>query len=132
MALTYNLTNIKNFDTVCYFTNENGENELRPLTHALIFGSMLVEMPEITEENCVEFFGRITIMARLYDAFLQEQDTETGFIRPKPYTLEMIRSHIGLKTNASNYSRKEWLKVAAKKMQNELDRLVREYASIEV
>lgn len=123
MALTYDLRNISNFETVCFRTTDSGETELKPLTHALIFGSVLVDMREITDENCGEFLARITLMSRLYDCFLQVQDTETGAITNKPYTIEMIRSHIGLKTNAGNLTRKEWLKVAAKKMQSELERI---------
>ena len=123
MSLNYNLTNIPDHESICY-REINGETHLAPLTTSLIFSTMLIDMDSITEENAVEFLARCEMAARIYDAFLQMQNTDTGEIINKHYTLEMIRSHIGLKTNANNYTRKQWLKDLPKRIEAEMNRII--------
>ena len=94
MSLNFNLTKIKNSKTVCYRPVEDGDYEMHPVTHAIIFATMAIGMGEITEKNHEEFFDRISKWEKVGGAFLQD-----GNGKPRKLTIEDIEKHIGLTTN---------------------------------
>tara|TARA_X000001382_G_scaffold99611_1_gene74082 strand:- start:595 stop:969 length:375 start_codon:yes stop_codon:yes gene_type:complete len=93
MALNYDLGDIKDYETLCYYERE-GETHLHPNTEHLIWGCMSVDMPVISEKNCDEFFLRCQMVAA---AWLYTND--------KSYmdriSFKNIHDHIGLRTNVS-------------------------------
>ena len=88
--------------------------QMRTELNLLILLSMNIGMNEITEKNYLKFFGRIDMFQRLSgNGFLTEEVIDhkgNKTIKKKLYTLDMIKEFIGLKTNASTLTAKEYLK----------------------
>lgn len=97
MSLNYSLTNIANWEKTCFA----GDN-MKATTDALIWLTMFVGMDHITAKNAVEFFVRVEMFERLFGAMRVKR------FRGKPkqvfMTLEEVKQHIGLETNAGRLS----------------------------
>lgn len=103
MSLNYDLGNIANYEEVC-FTGKPDQREMSPVTHALIFATMSVDIGRITEKNYLEFYSRAKFVAALFGSTLYETD-EQGKCRERNFTIEEIRAHIGLRTNVIDKTR---------------------------
>jgi hypothetical protein len=107
MSLNWNLEAIPNRSEVCWI-GEGESATMNPVTHSLIFATMSIGIPEITEANAAEFFVRL----QLLDRWQWPNEPQT--------TYENVKAHIGLKTNAyqskgrakgsNDESRAAWLK----------------------
>jgi len=97
MALNWNLYAIKNKEDVCY--PGNGDH-LNPLTEGLIWATPLVGFGKITEENAEEFYHRLQFVT-----WTLKVETDI--------TLTTIREHIGLKTNVTDMSWNQFIKMVA-------------------
>lgn len=104
MALHFDLTGIADFDNVC-FEPDGKDRRMKPRSDSLIWASMFVGIDKITEKNYQEFYTRLSIHERLFGAMLRKASvpeevnvavTHTDL----PCTLEEVRQHIGLSTNA--------------------------------
>lgn len=93
MALTWNAEKVKGW-------KDKGER----VTDAVIYMTMLVGINEITDENAEEFFARVSLNEKLFGAALTKGGKE------RPLTLEDIRGHIGLRTNAATMTRTQFNK----------------------
>lgn len=91
------------------FDYRKGDRLMSPITNALIWGTMFVDMGQITEENVDEFYARTVLQEKLSGAYLTETDDE-GNHKPRYITYEDVRNHIGLRTNVSFVKRAQWLK----------------------
>lgn len=105
MSLNWNLTAIADYETLC-FIGEGEERRLNPVTDALIWYTLTVDIGQLTEKSFEEFFARMVI----YDALRGPLLWEAGGYRS--ITREELRQHIGLNTNASFKvgARGPWLK----------------------
>jgi len=108
MSLDYELGEIANYKEVCY-TGEPGERKMSPVTHALIFRTMGVDIGHITEKNYLEFYTRAKFVAALFGSNLMEADEHGGY-KERDFTLEEIRAHIGLGTNVIDKTRAYFVK----------------------
>lgn len=99
MSLSFDLTNVKDYEEVCFEETENGR-EQRAVTQALIFHAMGAGIGEITEETANEFYARVNAREKLHGPMVHTPDDEdpTGW---SPYfiTREDVEAHIGLTTN---------------------------------
>ena len=95
MSLDYELGNIANYKEVCY-TGEPGQRKMSPVTHALIFITMSVDIGRITEKNYLEFYTRAKFVGALHGQSY--------------FTVEEIRAHIGLHTNVADKTRAYFVK----------------------
>lgn len=85
MALNWDTRNVKDW-----------EKKTGALADMMIWLTMFVGINEITEKNSSEFFRRVSFLEKINGAFLSYNK------KPKPITLEDVRSFIGLSTNASS------------------------------
>ena len=91
MSLNYRLPK-----TDYEFTLQEGERTiLKPATHALVFSTMFTGINTITEKNVQQVFERVVIFQKVFGAISYIGD-EPVFI-----TLQDVKDHIGLSTNAS-------------------------------
>ena len=97
MPLHWNLKNIKNYEDVCFYTDDSGLKNMEPLTNQFIWLTMFVDIGEITEENAAQFYARVSLLEKLNGAFMWEEDT------PYFITYEDVKKHIGLSTNVYGY-----------------------------
>lgn len=92
MALTYDLTGIKNWSELCF----HEDRVFKVRSENIIFITLGVEMGEITEKNLDEFYWRIKVWARALG---------TDF----KITKGELALHIGLKTNVKTITKKQFL-----------------------
>ena len=108
MPLTWNVENIINYKTVCWIeTGEQREDgtpktRLNPVTEALIWNSIAIDIGEITHDNASEVYARTRIMEQINGPLMIRDG------KPSPITTEEIEAHVGLTVNVSFKSRKEW------------------------
>lgn len=100
MALHWN---IKDCDqSACW----NAEGNMTSTCEAMIWATMLVGINEITEKTVHEFAYRLEFDRRLCGTFKSSDD--------KPVSVEALRPFIGLKTNASTWTRLQFEKKTSK------------------
>jgi hypothetical protein len=99
MALTTDLTRIKNRETVC-FTGEGDSRRWTNTTQNIAFLTMTADIGEITAKNAEEFYCRICLISALYG---DPSDTPYGV------SIEDIEAHIGLCTNVVTITRAKFL-----------------------
>jgi hypothetical protein len=104
MSLNWDTKNVENGSEVCFITatvdwpmdgTKKGDRLLNPVTSALIWHSLNTGIGTITAENADEVYARISFIEQVYGPSLSTQDG------PKAITIEDVRQHVGLYTNAS-------------------------------
>lgn len=103
MALEWKVDQIRNYMTVCWI-GEGDERRMNPVTHALIFNAMAIDMGEITADNAAEVYARTRIMEAINGTLLQKGGESVAI------TFDDIQAHIGLWCNVSYKSRLDWAK----------------------
>jgi len=104
MSLDWNISKIKNSQKVC-FNTVGDDIKLAGLTKTLIFATMSIGLPVITDENVTEFFKRCHVYERVNGCWrygvpeVAEHGPEPVYITPGE-----VRQHIGLRTNAERLS----------------------------
>lgn len=97
MSLNWNMKAVKDFDSI---KDDNAINEV------MIFATMIVGIPRITEKNAKEFYQRVNLMELINGAHLSRDG------QPRYITQEDVDARIGLTTNASEFSRAElWRRI---------------------
>jgi hypothetical protein len=99
MALNWNLEKVKDYKELL---EENGEF-VGPYG-TIILATMIVGMNQITEKNHEQFYERIHLVEKVNGTFFY-MSREPIFI-----TLEDISRLIGLRTNASNKTKAQFIK----------------------
>lgn len=94
MGLSWNISKVNNYEEL---TEENEWNK----TESIIFYTMLIGMPGISESNCAEFYSRIHLYERLFGSILYSVDENNNRV-DFPITFGDIERRIGLNTNASS------------------------------
>ena len=107
MALTWNVSAVVNCDEVC-FTEVDGKRTIRATTETLIWSTMIVGLNSITEKTAMEFYTRISLYERIFGALRSVWEEGKDIPTSKPITLEEVRAHIGLGTNANNETNAAW------------------------
>lgn len=100
MSLNFDLTRIKDYETVCWKINEQGERYMDPVTNALIWYTMTLDLGEILPRNVDEWYIRMWINDKLFGPL-----ASTG----KPITLDELMTHQGLRTNVVTRTRNQWM-----------------------
>ena len=125
MALTWDLTGIKDAKELCWVpSNEEGKVELRAVTHTLIWASMLIGMNIITEKNSKEFHRRLIEFEVVHGAGMLIENGEA-----RQPTLEEVRLHAGLKTNAVVMEGRKWGNNIKRMVKEEAQRRINGYQS---
>jgi hypothetical protein len=109
MSLNWDITNVTDNEAICFYRDSDGDRCLKQQTQNLLFLTMVVGMNSINERNYKEFYTRVALYERLRGAVMTVLNDEGKWV-DDPYTLEDIRQHIGLWTNASNETATAWRK----------------------
>jgi len=136
VALHWDLTKVADED-VCWVeaTQDDpnhgivkGKKYMSPVTNTLIWATIAVDMPGITEANAAEFFARVRVWESLFGAFLIRAEVDGK--RPKGaaafITESEVREHIGLSVNVSYVPRTKWLKRISREMDDMVVRFNRQ------
>lgn len=115
MSLNWNIQDIKDCENVCFEVAEEtdkvkgvvkGDKTLKPLTEALIWATITVDMRGITEKNWKEFAARLMITEKLDGPWLRK--VKDGEIIDQFITWEDVKAHIGLSVNVQELRRHIW------------------------
>jgi hypothetical protein len=110
MSLNWNIEKIVNYKQVCWVEsdekNEDGTPKVRlnPVTEALIFNAIAIDMGEITHDNASEVYARTRILENLNGPLMIRDG------KPSPMTTEDIEAHVGLWCNVAFKNRADWAK----------------------
>jgi hypothetical protein len=105
MALSFDVSKVKNHEVVTTATAADGRTIWHPATDGLIWLSLTTGIPSITEKNADEVIERIRIIEEVFGAMRVGENLKGLY-----FTAEEIRAHIGLVTNASRKTRVEFSK----------------------
>lgn len=116
MSLNFQLSGIEDYKTVCY----DGDGQLKVLTEAIIWATMIVEIGKITEENVGEFYARLKVCEGL--GKLTHMRGDGTPMMPK---IEELIAHIGLYTNVPEVHRPRWLTRQHGQVMGQMDEIER-------
>jgi hypothetical protein len=103
MPLNWDVRDVKNDDFLW------GANEIMtPKATALIWSTLVADIGSITEANAEEFYRRLNLYQRNVGRIIGPLLTFTG--SPELLTYDDVKSMIGLKTNVSTKTAKQWNK----------------------
>lgn len=112
MPLNYDLRDIKGYKRKIYspVKSETGETKykMKSIPETIIFLTMSVGMRSITENNWERFYNRTHMLETVNGSFFYE--TKRGKHVPRYITKDDIQSMIGLQTNASELTTKQFMK----------------------
>ena len=103
MSLNYDLTHIENWQELLG-NNSNEPGFASPNTESLIWATLLIGIPQISEKNVDEFAFRL----RLYETIAQSLIQHSGVSSPIPFS--QVKRHIGLCTNANPLTRAQYIR----------------------
>lgn len=123
MSLNYDLSKIKDSDTVCWTPDPDRPDKkiMNPVTQALIFGAMAIGIGEITPRTAAEFWQRVAIEEKVNGAWLKQVDDNDNRT-DRPLTPADIYAHLGLVTNV-------FPKTSVTKWRGQVLRSVQQHAS---
>lgn len=98
MPLTADYTKIENYEEVVYTTDDEGNTQIRGLTHGLCMVGMIIGMGELSEKNLEIWYERIRMYEIINGPFFGYDGEEQRMTR------DLLRTHIGLKLNVSPMS----------------------------
>lgn len=112
MSLDWSLTEIKDYETLCWIAPPEGDagqgdKVLNPVTNTIIWATMAVGIGHLTENRAEEFHDRLTFIERLFGPMSKKLDEE-GKIVGLPITLDDVKAHIGLRTNVPYERNTNW------------------------
>jgi hypothetical protein len=121
MSLDFSVEAVANHAVVT--TDPFNSNEWHPVTRAIVWLSMAVDLGSITEKNLDEFSERAFLWQKLHGASLMEDDN--GKAKPLYITKEDLRLHIGLRTNVADRTRAEFNKKLLRSFKVEAEQVER-------
>jgi hypothetical protein len=106
-------------------TDKEEKQKTNPYLDGLIWATMYVGIPRLTEKNLLQFYSRI----KLYDQTMGEiwsrtNDDEGNLQRNFP-TFDQVRDFIGLKTNATPYTNPQFFTRLKKMLENSYNEIMR-------
>ena len=119
MSLNWNLSKIANTETTCWRKDSSGDEVMRGITHTLIFSTMAVDLGEISAKNVEEWLVRLQCIGRVY--------SDEGW---SSITRQDLTDHIGLSTNVSNKTRKQFLSKMSKALERECASAAKRIAAV--
>lgn len=103
----FDMKDVANYETVTTHPHDLGKKEKvrwHPVTHAIIYNMMAIQLGKITKDNLDEVYFRTRILQLITGAEFHWNDKDVYL------TKEDFELHIGLRTNVSDKSREQFLK----------------------
>lgn len=117
MPFNTDYRNIKNYKRKLYRTIKEGEfgykedevqYKIKQRIETIIFATMITGIPNITEKNYEQFYNRLHLVETVNGSFFTRK--LRGKAVADPIRKEEIEAMIGLKSNASTLTLKQFLK----------------------
>ena len=113
MALNWNLENVENYKELFTEGDEQGYSKMILIYERILFMTIQVGIRHISENNWQKFYNRVYLLERVdgagYYSTLKLLDG-TEKMQPIYITEDDVKRMIGLRTNASEFSKTQFLK----------------------
>lgn len=109
MSLDYYLDTIPNYENVCWIEEPDGYKHLDSVCEALTWGTMYTSISTITEKNIDEWLWRFQFFKQIERSFWNKLDDDGKPVAWYPDRADLTK-FIGLRTNADNMTRKQFIK----------------------
>ena len=119
MSLDWNVAKVADYETLCWVEHPDGSRTVNPVTEALVFYTLNVGMGAITAKNAEEFYFRVHQAETMFGAVLNEWGPEDEQPRQVFISLDDVKAHIGLATNASNLTKSAFDKRLRERLRSE-------------
>ena len=153
MSLDWNIGKVPSKETVCWIGTDPQTKTLNPVTEALIWRSMSLDLGEIKEANVPEWLFRTRYYSRLFGkplnkvvgrcrncrnteedikrlgVHLCESDDWEEHMESFDFTPADLKAHCGLYTNVRTLSRAGFLKKVHKQLVYEIERQLKNEAN---
>lgn len=106
MPLNWDLAKVENWKQLFKEEDEQGDSEMKNVHETILFHTMNVGMSSITEKNCKQFYDRVQMWEKMKGVRFYTYEGH----KPIYTTKEDVQRMIGLETNASEFSKTEFLK----------------------
>ena len=132
MSLDWNIERVPNYKTRCWddVPPEQqdraagiGATKLNNDTNALVWGSLLIDLPAIRKNNIEEWCFRIAYLKACdisWMTYFDDNDEIKGYFPDR----EAVEDHIGLSTNVSTMSRAKWLNKIKRRMEKQCEQKI--------
>ncbi len=102
MTLSWQLEKIQDNETVCWIIDpETGNRRMNPITNAIIWYSMALDIGDLVPRNVDEWYIRMWIHDKLFQPLTGPPNRKV--------TLEELIAHQGLRTHVVTRTRNQWL-----------------------
>ena len=110
MSLNWDLTKIENSEDLCWKPSKTdiGKVEMSGVTEVLIWGTMIVSLGKITANNYKDFHRRLIEFQVVTGNGMLSATTADGERTNRMPTLQEVKAHIGLSTNVSPKTSRQW------------------------
>lgn len=100
MSLDFDVSKIENYQELTT-AERNGTLRWHPVTEAIVYLSLTVQLQKITKENWRKWFTRARLYEKAFGTMLLSRGTEGEGLLPDALyiTPEEVKAHIGLTTN---------------------------------
>lgn len=107
----WNIEKVKDYETACWTEkDEHGESHLQEATKALVNGTWFIGISGITEKNYEKVYMRYEMARFASEPVAQVFDPKKGHLVARKITLEEVKAHIGLWTNATRLTDAQYKK----------------------
>ena len=106
MALHWDLAEIEDWKQLFKEEDEHGNSEMKSVHETILFHTMNVGIRNITEKNWKQFFNRVQMWEKIRGVKYYTYEGN----QPIYTTQDDVKRMIGLTTNASTFSKTEFLK----------------------
>jgi hypothetical protein len=107
MSLDFSLTKAMDRKGKTFFDHPDDSEKWHPVTEAMVWRLMAIDIGEITEKNVSEVWFRVRMYELLSGTYAIAWNEPATTVQ---LTREDVENHIGLSTNVSTKSRGAWLK----------------------
>lgn len=105
MTLNWDVTKVKDHEEITTRYDEAGKPNWSYITLELVNVTQAVGISKITVKNADEFYFRMSLWMNFHSSFYLNSKMHTVIL-----TLQDVKNHIGMFTNAPDYPRTEFLK----------------------
>lgn len=120
MSLDWDLGRIKDWKTVC-FDGEGDDAQMKTVTSSLIELTINLGINNFTAKNIEQVILRIRMYEAIYGLLVYRTDQDG---RKNSLSNEVIRDHVGLHTNGSNFSMHNYKKYCIGAMERRAKELI--------
>jgi hypothetical protein len=129
MSLDFDVSNVPNYlhVTTSPWTRGKPQSDQtwHPVTNALVWLSMTCGYSSITSDNFASIARRIGQYQQVFGPYLSSAEWPATYI-----TLEDVRMHIGLRTNASRVSEKQWQAHLIRMMERDVQQITNGHRNV--